>query len=124
MSESVNLLNAEMTAHKRLKVSNPRIVVSTNNPDKPVYGIIYYDVERKKWCHGFGSYYLENVQKWFNEELEVIEMDFEPVIRCQDCTVKKAVQHKDGIVWRCPHRTGDVKMEGYCESGAKADGTQ
>lgn len=43
----------------------------------------------------------------------------EGIVHCQDCTIKKAVPHKDGIVWRCPHRTGDVKMEGYCESGRK-----
>jgi hypothetical protein len=45
------------------------------------------------------------------------------IVHCQHCTIKKAVQHKDGIVWRCPHRTGDVKMEGYCESGVRADGS-
>lgn len=43
------------------------------------------------------------------------------VVLCEDCIIKKAVPHKDGIVWRCPHRTGDVKMEGYCESGVRAD---
>lgn len=42
------------------------------------------------------------------------------IVHCQYCTIKKAVPHKDGIVWRCPHRTGDVKMEGYCESGVRA----
>ena len=123
MVENVNLMNAEATTHERLKVFAAQIVVSRNNPDKPVYGIIYYDVERKEWCHGFGSYDLKFVQRWFREELEVIEMDFEPVIRCQYCTIKKAVPHKDGIVWRCPHRTGDVKMDGFCESGVRADGS-
>lgn len=48
--------------------------------------------------------------------------EVEQVVHCCNCTIKKAVPHKDGIVWRCPHRTGDVKMEGYCESGARADG--
>ena len=48
-------------------------------------------------------------------------VDAEPVVHCEHCTIKKAVQHQDGIVWRCPHRTGDVKMEGYCESGVRAD---
>lgn len=42
------------------------------------------------------------------------------VVHCEHCTVKKAVQHKDGIIWRCPHRTHDVKMDGYCESGVRA----
>lgn len=45
------------------------------------------------------------------------------VVRCQYCTIKKSVQHKDGLVWRCPHRTGDVKMDGFCESGVRADGS-
>ena len=47
----------------------------------------------------------------------------EDIVHCCNCTIKKAVPHKDGIVWRCPHRTGDVKMEGYCESGVRADGS-
>ena len=79
MDDNTNLMNAEATTHERLKVFAAQIVVSRNNPDKPVYGIIYYDVERKEWCHGFSSYDLKFVQQWFREELEVIAMDFEPV---------------------------------------------
>ena len=45
----------------------------------------------------------------------------EGIVRCCNCIIKKAVPHKDGIVWRCPHRTGDVKMEGYCESGVRGN---
>ena len=45
------------------------------------------------------------------------------IVLCEHCIIKKAVPRKDGIVWRCPHRTGDVKMEGYCESGVRADGS-
>ena len=44
------------------------------------------------------------------------------IVHCEYCIIKKAVPHKDGTVWRCPHRTGDVKMEGFCESGVRADG--
>ena len=54
------------------------------------------------------------------------EKEFESlkeIVHCKDCTIKKAVPHKDGIVWRFPHRTGDVKPEGYCESGVRADGS-
>ena len=43
------------------------------------------------------------------------------VIRCKECACKKAVQHKDGMVWRCPHRTGDVQLLGFCEKGVKKD---
>lgn len=70
--------------------------------------------------------------EWFtrlhNRQKEIIhiiqiqpEVDAVEVVHCENCTIKKAVQHKDGIVWRCPHRTGDVKMDGYCESGARVD---
>lgn len=41
------------------------------------------------------------------------------VVRCQECAVKRAVQRRDGIVWRCPHRTNDVDMNGYCECGTR-----
>jgi len=50
-----------------------------------------------------------------NAPEEAVEL----VVHCQDCIIKRAVQRKDGLVWRCPHRTGDVKMEGYCESGVR-----
>ena len=53
---------------------------------------------------------------------EAPTVDAVEVVHCEHCTVKKAVQHKDGTIWRCPHRTGDVKMEGYCESGVRVDG--
>jgi hypothetical protein len=63
---------------------------------------------------------LKMVSKWIDEAPTV---NAEQVVHCEHCTIKKAVPHKDGIVWRCPHRTGDVKMEGYCESGVRADGS-
>lgn len=119
MDYNINLMNEQAKAHEKIKVFNPQIVVSKNNPDKPCYSIIYYDIKKKIWCQGFASYCLKYVQQWFREELEEVEMDWEAVTRCEHCIIKKAVPHKDGIVWRCPHRTGDVKMEGYCESGAR-----
>ena len=56
------------------------------------------------------------------KEIQKNRPELEFIVHCEHCTVKKAVQHKDGNVWRCPHRTGDVKMEGFCESGVRADG--
>lgn len=73
----------------------------------------------------FGSMLTWSKEDIISEIIRHIDkdaIDAEPVTRCKHCTIKKAVQHKDGIVWRCPHRTGDVKMEGYCESGVRADG--
>ena len=45
--------------------------------------------------------------------------DFKEVVHCKDCAVKRAVQRRGGIVWRCPHRTNDVDMNGFCENGAR-----
>lgn len=73
-----------------------------------------FDVDKEELIKAL-QYDREQYQKGFKDGKESI-------VHCQDCTIKKAVQHKDGIVWRCPHRTGDVKMEGFCESGARADG--
>lgn len=41
------------------------------------------------------------------------------IVHCEHCIIKKAVLHKDGIVWRCPHRTHDVNMNGFCENGTR-----
>ena len=54
----------------------------------------------------------------WDEREKIVEAKKE-IIHCKDCTLKKAVQRKDGLIWRCPHRTGDVKMDGYCESGVR-----
>ena len=43
------------------------------------------------------------------------------VILCEHCTIKKAIHYKGGMIWRCPHRTGDVKMEGFCEYGRRTE---
>ena len=55
------------------------------------------------------------------DEREAIAEAKKEIIRCKDCILKKAVQRKDGLIWRCPHRTGDVKMVGYCECGVRVD---
>ena len=43
------------------------------------------------------------------------------VVRCCNCIIKKAVPHKDGMIWRCPHMTGNVKPEGFCEYGRRTE---
>ena len=63
------------------------------------------------------------IMKAFLDERKNKIEDPKEIVHCEDCIIKKAVPHKDGIVWRCPHRMGDVKMEGYCESGVRADGS-
>ena len=74
-----------------------------------------FDVDEKELMKAL-NYDREQYQKGYKDGRGSL-------VRCRECTIKKAVPHKDGIVWRCPHRTGEVKMEGYCESGVRADGS-
>ena len=48
-------------------------------------------------------------------------VSFRVVVLCEHCTIKKAVPHNDGMIWRCPHRTHDVNLEGFCEYGRRAE---
>lgn len=65
----------------------------------------------------------EELMKALNYDREQYQKGYKDgrgsVVRCRECTIKKAVPHKDGIAWRCPHRTNDVDMNGFCESGAR-----
>ena len=40
--------------------------------EKPYYQILYFDILDNDWHLGFGSYNLANVQKWYEEELEIV----------------------------------------------------
>lgn len=74
-----------------------------------------FDVDEKELMKAL-NYDREQYQKGYKDGRGSL-------VRCRECIIKKAVPHKDGIVWRCPHRTHEVKMEGYCESGVRADGS-
>lgn len=41
------------------------------------------------------------------------------VVHCRDCACKKAVSIGRVMVWRCPHSTVDVDLDGYCHRGVK-----
>ena len=43
------------------------------------------------------------------------------IVHCQECIIKKAVKRSDGYIWRCPYRTNEVNMDGYCEHGRRAE---
>ena len=68
--------------------------------------------------------YNQNLSALADRQNEIISIlktaPTKEIVHCRDCANKRAVQRKDGMIWRCPHRTGDVKMEGYCESGVRA----
>lgn len=43
------------------------------------------------------------------------------IVMCKDCCLKRAIVSGGILVYRCPHRTGDVDMDGFCESGVRSD---
>lgn len=44
--------------------------------DNAIYfEIVYHEVGKQYDNVGFGSYYLDNVLKWFNEELELVSTE-------------------------------------------------
>ena len=74
----------EPIAHERIKAFNPQIVVS-DHPDKLYYNISYYDIAKKEWYIGYGSYDIKNVYKWLFECFEEVDSDMVEVVRCKDC---------------------------------------
>ena len=78
----------------------------------------------------------EQMTVLFNVEDEVIDrmgykihrqlsrMEGEPekpeepkITYCKECTLKRAVPVRGGMIWRCPERTTDVHLAGYCDKG-------
>ena len=72
-----NLKNQEELEVKKLKVTKADIVVK-GNVDKPYYVIVYHEVGKDYDNEGFGSYYLENVFKWREEFLEIVDENEQP----------------------------------------------
>ncbi len=49
-------------------------------------------------------------------------VDAVQVVHCGECAIKRSVNvFGNYFVWRCPLRTTDVKPEGFCEYGRKAE---
>lgn len=58
--------------HNKTKVTEAEIIVR-GKVDKPYFGIRYHEVGKSYDSIGFGSYVLENVFKWKDEYLEIVE---------------------------------------------------
>lgn len=67
---------------QKIKAIYPHIVVG-GDIDKPCYTIHWYDIEQKTMICGFGSYKLEFVRKWLEEEFEVVEKDIDGLLNRQ-----------------------------------------
>lgn len=61
-----------MEKHNKTKVTEAEIIVH-GTVDKPYFEIMYHEVGKSYNNIGFGSYILENVFKWKDEYLELVE---------------------------------------------------
>lgn len=73
-ADMLEKLAAEKGNEHRIKTPYARIYVS-GTPEKPYYGITYFDLTDGEMHSGFGSYSLDFVFKWFSEEFDVAKPD-------------------------------------------------
>ena len=59
--------------NKKIKTHFARIIVC-GTPEKPYFNILYFDPCDKTYHVGFGSFCLEYVFQWLNEEFEIVEV--------------------------------------------------
>lgn len=71
----------------KIKTPFAQIIVC-GTAEKPYFNIAYFDADGSGHI-GWGSYYLEYVFKWLEENFEITEeplaVDLGPVVRCKDC---------------------------------------
>lgn len=64
--------NDEISTSNKIKVTKADIVVK-GTAVKPYFVIVYHELGKEYDNEGFGSYDLNNVFKWREDELEVVE---------------------------------------------------
>ena len=69
-ADMLEKLAAEKKDEHKIKTPYARIYVS-GTPEKPYYGITYFDLTDGEMHSGFGSYSLDFVFKWLEEEFEI-----------------------------------------------------
>lgn len=69
-ADMLEKLVAEKRDEHKIKTPYARIYVS-GTPEKPYYGITYFDMKDRDMRTGFGSYSLDLVFKWLAEEFDV-----------------------------------------------------
>ena len=69
-ADMLEKLAAEKRDEHKIKTPYARIYVS-GTPEKPYYGITYFDLTDGEMHSGFGSYSLDFVFKWLAEEFEI-----------------------------------------------------
>lgn len=73
-ADMLEKLAAEKRNEHKIKTPYARIYVS-GTPEKPYYGITYFDLTDGEMHSGFGSYSLDLVFKWFAEEFDDAKPD-------------------------------------------------
>lgn len=73
-ADMLEKLAAEKREEHKIKTPYVRIYVS-GTPEKPYYGITYFDLTDGEMHSGFGSYSLDFVFKWFAEEFDVAKSE-------------------------------------------------
>ena len=64
----------EIMINEKTKVTKAYIIIE-GTVEKPYYEILYREIGKNYDSIGFGSYYLDNVRKWKEEYLELVEED-------------------------------------------------
>lgn len=90
----MNKMTDKENTKVKIKAIYPHIVVG-GDIDKPYYTIHWYDIEQKTMICGFGSYKLELVRKWLEEEFEVVESDIADVINRQQAEIERLSEALD-----------------------------
>ncbi len=100
---------------EKVKAFAPQIVVS-GTPGTPYYNISWYDVVKRGWYMGYGSYNIEFVRKWLCECIEEVEADMVEVVRCKDC------KHRNRYYCYHPEQMYlAVDIDYYCARGERRE---
>lgn len=73
-------------------------IIVEGTAEKPYYSILYYDPTKDEYINGYGSYNIENVFKWMEEEFSIdvalADAHIERINHLQSDICKLEEQHK------------------------------
>lgn len=74
------LTNADSIEHNKIKTHFAYIIVE-GTAEKPYYNILWHDITKEHSSIGYGSYRLDFVRRWLEEEFEIVECAADVVLR-------------------------------------------
>ena len=110
----------DKVSNDKLKTSFAKIIVEGTS-ERPFYEILYFDPSNNDFYIGFGSYCLEYVIKWFNEEFEIDKskvFDVAPVVRCKNCRMATKDIMIDGW-YHCENNLMTHRPDCFCSYGVE-----